>query len=63
MMDVESVVQRLLALETKYLDLQDRYGHLIHEYEILKEKYEAVSAGHRDGQQALYDSLSGDAGH
>jgi hypothetical protein len=40
MMDVESVVQRLLALETKYLDLQDRYGHLIHEYEILKEKYE-----------------------
>jgi len=63
MMDVESVVQRLFSLETKYYDLQDRYQALIHQYEILKEKYEAVSAGHRNGQQALYDSPSGDAGH
>lgn len=63
MMNVEAVVQRLFDLETKYLDLQDRYGSLIHEYEMLKAKYEAVSAGHRDGQQALYDSPSGDTGH
>ena len=63
MMDMESVIQRLFNLETKYYDLQDRYQALIHEYEKLKEKYEAISAGHRDGQQALYNSPSGDSGY
>jgi len=62
MMDVEQLVMRVMELEGKYLDLQDRYQLLIHQYEQLKEKY-ADSAGHRDGQQTQYNTPSGDAGH
>jgi len=63
MIDIETLVGRVWELEGKYDELLRNHQSLIHEYEKLKEKYEAVSAGHRNGQQALYDSPSGDAGY
>lgn len=62
MIDLETLVARVLELEGKYFDLQERYQLLIHQYEQLKEKHEG-SAGHRNRQQAQYDSPSGDAGY
>lgn len=62
MIDLETLVARVWELEGKYFDLQERYQLLIHQYEQLKEQY-ADSAGHRDGQQALYDSPSSDTGY
>lgn len=47
MIDLDTVVSRLMDLETRYYDLQERYQTLIHEYETLKEKYED-RAGHRN---------------
>lgn len=63
MMDIEALIARVWELEGKYYDLQSRYQTLIHQYESLKEEYEKASAGHRDGQQALYDSPSSDTGY
>ena len=36
MIDVNTLVGRLMDLETKFYDLQERYHHLINEYEKLK---------------------------
>lgn len=63
MIDVETLIGRVWELEGKYDQLLRNHQSLIHEFEILKEKYEAVSAGHRNGQQAQYNTPSGDAGH
>ena len=40
MIDIDTLVGRLMDLETKFYDLQERYHHLINEYEKLKESYE-----------------------
>lgn len=44
MIDIDTLVGRLMDLETKYYDLQDKYHHLINEYEKLKAKHEADAA-------------------
>ena len=62
MIDIDTLVGRLMDLETKYYDLQVKYHHLINEYEKLKAKHEADSAGHRDKLGSRYDTPSGDAG-
>jgi hypothetical protein len=62
MIDLDSLVGRMMDLETRYYDLQDKYQLLIHQYEQLKAKYED-SAGHRNGQQAQENSLGGNQGH
>ena len=41
MMDMETLVGRLMDLETKYYELQDKYHHLINEYEKLKDEHES----------------------
>ena len=46
-MDVETIVKRMMDLETRYYDLQSKYQTLIHQYEQLKDKYEN-RAGYRD---------------
>jgi hypothetical protein len=38
MISLDTVVARMMELETKYYDLQAKYQQLIHEYEKLKEK-------------------------
>lgn len=57
MIDLESVIQRLMDLEVRYMDLQESYFQLIHAYETLKNEYDFVAegtndiyeAGHREG--------------
>ena len=61
-MDLETLVGRLMSLETKYYDLQERYHHLINEYEQLKAKNEAYSSGHRDQPCTRCDSCVCDKG-
>ena len=43
MITLEAVIARMMELETKYYDLQDKYQELIHEHELLKERYEEAS--------------------
>ena len=38
MISLDTVVARMMELETKYYELQAKYQELIHEYEKLKEK-------------------------
>lgn len=45
MIDLEGLVQKTIALESKYYDLLEKYQSLINEYEKLKD---ASSIGHRD---------------
>ena len=40
MISLDTVVARMMELETKYYELQAKYQELIHEYEKLKEKRE-----------------------
>lgn len=47
MIDIDTLVGRLMDLETKFYDLQERYHHLINEYEKLKNEQEN-SSGHLD---------------
>lgn len=42
MIDLESLIQKTMTLEARYLDLQDRYQHLIHQYEELKSKQQDI---------------------
>lgn len=37
MISLETVVARMMELETKYYELQAKYQQLIHEYEKLKD--------------------------
>ena len=62
MMDMETLVGRLMSLETKYYELQEQYHHLINQYETLKAEHEACP-GHRDKLGTRQDTPSGDAGH
>ncbi len=59
MIDVETLVQRMMDLETRYYDLQDKYQSLIHQYEQLKEKYEN-RIGHRNESSPQQDMASQD---
>lgn len=54
MMDMETLVGRLMDLETKYYELQDKYHHLINEYEKLKDEH-ADCPGHRNQHGTRYD--------
>lgn len=54
MMDMETLVGRLMDLETKYYDLQEQYHHLINQYETLKAEHEGC-AGHRNQHGTRYD--------
>ena len=36
MIDLDTLVHRMMALETKYYELQSKYQTLIHQYEELK---------------------------
>ena len=47
MMTLDTIVGRLLELETKYFELQELYHHLINEYEKLKEEHERNQQGTR----------------
>jgi predicted nuclease with TOPRIM domain len=40
MIDVDTIAGRMLDLETKYYEMQDKYQLLIHHYEDLKAEYE-----------------------
>lgn len=54
MMTLDTIVGRLLELETKYFELQELYHHLINEYEKLKEEHETCT-GHRNQHGTRYD--------
>ena len=41
MMDLDKIAGRMLDLESKYYELQEKYQLLIHHYEDLKVEYEA----------------------
>lgn len=43
MIDMETLVGRLMDLETKYYELQEQYHHLINQYETLKAEHEGCS--------------------
>ena len=62
MIDVETLVGRLMDLETKFYELQSRYHSLINDYDKLKEEHENC-ARHRNQSGTRYDTSSGDAGH
>ena len=47
MIDIDTLVGRLMALETSFYELQSRYHSLINDYEQLKELH-AGCTGHRD---------------
>lgn len=56
MIDIETIVQRMMDLESRYFDLQDRYQELIHSYETLKEQHENW-LGHRNQTGSQDDPL------
>jgi hypothetical protein len=61
MIDIDTLVGRLMELETKFYDLQERYHHLINEYEKLKAEHES-STGHRNKPCTQCDSCVCDKG-
>jgi len=57
MMDIDTLVGRLIDLEGKYYELQSKYQTLIHQYEELKASHEN-SVGHRDEPVTQYDPFT-----
>lgn len=55
MMDIDTLVGRLMELETKFYELQDRYQSLINDYEKLKEEHDAESRGY--WEDLTYDEI------
>jgi hypothetical protein len=49
MIDVDTIAGRMLDLETKYYEMQEKYQLLIHHYEDLKGEYETYREAHRTG--------------
>lgn len=49
MMDLYKIAGRMLDLESKYYELQEKYQLLIHHYEDLKVEYESYREAHRAG--------------
>ena len=62
MIDVETLVGRLMDLETKFYELQDRYQSLINDYEKLKEEHENC-ARYRNQLGTRYDPFVRNSGH
>lgn len=62
MIDVETLVGRLMDLETKFYELQSRYHSLINDYETLKEEH-ARCVGHRNEHEARPHLAVRDAEH
>ena len=62
MMDIDTLVGRLMDLETKFYELQDRYQSLINDYEKLKEEHENC-ARHRNEHGTRYDPFVRNSGH
>jgi hypothetical protein len=62
MMDMETLVGRLMSLETKYYELQEQYHHLINQYETLKAEHENCT-GHRNNNGQKYDPFVRNSGH
>lgn len=54
MIDLDTIAGRMLDLETKYYEMQDKYQLLIHHYEDLKAEYEAYRIGHRDNLRSQH---------
>ena len=54
MMDIDTLVGRLIDLEGKYYELQSKYQTLIHQYEELKASHENCT-GHRNELGTQYD--------
>lgn len=54
MMDIDTLVGRLMDLEGKYYELQSKYQTLIHQYEELKQDHENCP-GHRNELGTQYD--------
>lgn len=54
MMDIDTLVGRLIDLEGKYYELQSKYQTLIHQYEELKASHENCT-GHRNQLGSRYD--------
>jgi hypothetical protein len=55
MMDIDTLVGRLIDLESKYYELQSKYQTLIHQYEELKASHENCT-GHRNELSTRQDS-------
>ena len=55
MMDSDTLVGRLIDLESKYYELQSKYQTLIHQYEELKKDHENCP-GHRNESSSRQDS-------
>jgi len=53
-MDIDTLIGRLIDLESKYYELQSKYQTLIHQYEELKATHENC-AGHRNEPATRYD--------
>ena len=58
MMDIDTLVGRLIDLEGKYYELQSKYQTLIHQYEELKASHENCP-GHRNELGTRYDPFNG----
>ena len=54
--DLDTLVHRMMDLETKYYELQSKYQTLIHQYEELKASHENCP-GHRNHAGSPNDSL------
>ena len=52
--DLDTLVHRMMDLETKYYELQSKYQTLIHQYEELKASHENCT-GHRNELGTRYD--------
>ena len=58
----ERLVGRLMDLETKFYELQEKYHTLINDYEKLKDTH-AACARHRNELGTRYDPFVRNSGH
>ena len=57
MIDLDTLVHRMMDLETKYYELQSKYQTLIHQYEELKASHENCP-GHRNNDGPFYNPFA-----
>lgn len=62
MFTIETLVARLMELESRFYELQSRYQSLINDYETLKEEH-ARCVGHRNEHEARPHLAVRDAEH
>lgn len=58
MIDLDTLVHRMMDIETKYYELQSKYQTLIHQYEQLKASHENCP-GYRNNAGSSNDSPCG----